>query len=132
MTTVERLAPITVTDAAAARAQELIEKANYPVLGIRVGIESKGCSGFAYKVEYAEEQGKFEDVVEHNGIRFYVDPMAVMYLLGSELDYQESKMESGFVFSNPNETGRCGCGESFSATPSITNADNAATEANNS
>ncbi len=120
MTKIERPAPITVTDAAAARAQYLIEQAEHPVLGIRVGIDSKGCSGFAYKVEYAEEQGKFEDVVEHNGVRFYVDPMAVMYLLGSELDYQESKMESGFVFTNPNETGRCGCGESFSAAPNPT------------
>lgn len=117
MTQVERAAPITVTDAAATRAQHLISQADRPVLGIRVGIESKGCSGFAYKVEYADEQGKFEDVVEHKGVRFFVDPMAVMYLLGSELDYQETKMESGFVFTNPNETGRCGCGESFSASP---------------
>ena len=113
----ERPAPITVTDAAAARARDLIERADHPVLGIRVGIETKGCSGFSYKVEYADEQRKFEDIVEHNGIRFYVDPMAVMYLLGSQLDYLESKMESGFVFTNPNETGRCGCGESFSAAP---------------
>jgi len=118
MKNMDRPAPITVTDAAAARAQYLIEQAESPVHGIRVGIESKGCSGFAYKVEYAFEQGKFEDVVEHKGVRFYVDPMAVMYLLGSELDYEEGKMESGFVFTNPNETGRCGCGESFSAAPS--------------
>ena len=117
MTALDRPAPISVTDAAVARAKYLIENADHPVLGIRVGIETKGCSGFAYKVEYAEEQGKFEDVVECNDVRFFVDPMAVMYLLGSELDYHESKMESGFVFTNPNETGRCGCGESFSAAP---------------
>ena len=117
MTKIDRPAPISITDAAAARARILIERAEHPVLGLRVGIDTKGCSGFAYKVEYAEEQQKFEDVVEHNGVRFYVDPMAVMYLLGSELDYEESKMESGFVFTNPNETGRCGCGESFSAAP---------------
>ncbi|MDG2243809.1 MAG: iron-sulfur cluster assembly accessory protein [Rhodospirillaceae bacterium] len=117
MTSLERPAPITVTDAAVARAVYLIGKSDHPVVGIRVGIESKGCSGFAYKVEYAEEQGKFEDVVEEQGVKFFIDPMAVMYLLGSELDYQETKMESGFVFTNPNETGRCGCGESFSAVP---------------
>ncbi len=120
MTAMERPAPITVTDAAVTRAAHLIGAADHPVAGIRVGIETKGCSGFAYKVEYADEQGKFEDVVEQNGVKFFIDPMAVMYLLGSELDYQESKMESGFVFTNPNETGRCGCGESFSAAPTPT------------
>lgn len=113
----ERPDPITVTDAAVERARYLIERADHPVLGIRVGIETKGCSGFAYKVEYAEDQGKFEDVVEKDGIKFFVDPTAVMFLLGSQLDYEEGKMESTFVFTNPNETGRCGCGESFSAAP---------------
>jgi iron-sulfur cluster assembly accessory protein len=121
MTILSRPPPITVTDSAVARAAYLISKSDHPVAGIRVGIETKGCSGFAYKVEYADEQGKFEDVVEQNGIKFFIDPMAVMYLLGSELDYLESKMESGFVFTNPNETGRCGCGESFSAAPNPTN-----------
>ena len=121
MSKIERPAPITVTDAATNRARQLIQQADRPVLGIRIGIETKGCSGFAYKVEYADEQRKFEDVVERDGVRFYVDPMAVMYLLGSELDYKEGKMESGFVFTNPNETGRCGCGESFStaASPAV-------------
>lgn len=121
MSKIERPAPITVTDAATNRARQLIQQADRPVLGIRVGIETKGCSGFAYKVEYADEQRKFEDVVERDGVSFYVDPMAVMYLLGSELDYKEGKMESGFVFTNPNETGRCGCGESFStaASPAV-------------
>lgn len=117
MTALNRPPPITITDAAVSRAQHLINVADHAVAGIRIGIETKGCSGFAYKVEYAEEAGKFEDVVEGGGVKFFVDPMAVMYLLGSELDYQESKMESGFVFTNPNETGRCGCGESFSAAP---------------
>lgn len=117
MTAMNRPPPITVTEAAVSRAAHLINVSDKPVAGIRIGIESSGCSGFAYKVEYAEEAGKFEDVVETDGVKFFVDPMAVMYLLGSELDYQETKMESGFVFSNPNETGRCGCGESFSAVP---------------
>jgi len=106
--------PISITDAAAKRINEIVGKATKPVLGVRVGVSSKGCSGNAYMVEYAEEQRKFEDVVEHNGAKVFIDPKAVMYLLGSELDYRESKMESGFVFNNPNEKGRCGCGESFS------------------
>src|SRR5690606_10449193 len=106
--------PIRITDAAAQRINEIVAKAAKPVLGVRVGVSNKGCSGKSYLVEYAEEKRKFEDVVEHNGAKVFIDPKAVMYLLGSELDYQESKMESGFVFNNPNEKGRCGCGESFS------------------
>ena len=106
--------PIQITDAAASRINEIVAKATKPVLGVRVGVSNKGCSGKSYLVEYAEELRKFEDVVEHNGAKVFIDPKAVMYLLGSELDYRESKMESGFVFTNPNEKGRCGCGESFS------------------
>ncbi|MCC6913478.1 MAG: iron-sulfur cluster assembly accessory protein [Rhodospirillaceae bacterium] len=106
--------PIRITDAAAKRINEVVAKAAKPVLGVRVGVSNKGCSGKSYVVEYAEDQRKFEDVVEHNGAKVFIDPKAVMYLLGSELDYRESKMESGFVFTNPNEKGRCGCGESFS------------------
>ncbi len=107
-------AAIRISDAAAKRINEIVAKATKPVLGVRVGVSNKGCSGKSYMVEYAEEQRKFEDVVEHNGAKVFIDPKALMYLLGSELDYQESKMESGFVFTNPNEKGRCGCGESFS------------------
>lgn len=106
--------PIQITDAAANRINEIVAKATKPVLGVRVGVSNKGCSGKSYLVEYAEDVRKFEDVVEHNGAKVFIDPKAVMYLLGSELDYRESKMESGFVFTNPNEKGRCGCGESFS------------------
>ncbi len=106
--------PIRISDAAARRINDLVAKATKPVLGVRVGVSNKGCSGKSYLVEYAEEQRKFEDVVEHNGAKVFIDPKAVMYLLGSELDYHETKMESGFVFNNPNEKGRCGCGESFS------------------
>ncbi len=106
--------PIRITDAAAKRINEIVAKATKPVLGVRVGVSNKGCSGKSYMVEYADEAGKFEDMVEHNGAKVFIDPKAVMYLLGSELDYRETKMESGFVFTNPNEKGRCGCGESFS------------------
>jgi iron-sulfur cluster assembly accessory protein len=106
-------APITMTTRAAERVRELIAKAAKPVLGLRVGVKARGCSGMSYVVEYAEDQRKFEDVVEQHGVKVFIDPTAVMYLLGSELDYREDKMESGFVFTNPNEKGRCGCGESF-------------------
>ncbi len=105
--------PITLTLRAADRVRELMAKATKPVLGLRVGVNARGCSGMSYVVEYAEEQRKFEDVVEQHGVRVFIDPTAVMYLLGSQLDYAEDKMESGFVFTNPNEKGRCGCGESF-------------------
>ena len=107
-------APITLTDAAANRVRSLIERAEKPVLGLRVGVKSRGCSGLSYFVEYAEEQKKFEDVVEDKGVRIFIDPTAVMFLLGSEMDYVEDKLQSGFVFNNPNEKSRCGCGESFS------------------
>ena len=108
-------APITLTEAAAARVRNLIENAGDDgVIGLRVGVKNTGCSGLSYVVEYAKEQKRFEDIVEDKGVKIFIDPTAVMFILGSEMDYQEDKMFSGFVFNNPNETGRCGCGESFS------------------
>lgn len=104
---------ITLTDAAADRVKELMAKSDEPVLGLRVGVSTKGCSGMSYVVEYAKEQRKLEDVVEDKGVKIFIEPTAVMFLLGSEMDYVEDKFHSGFVFSNPNEKGRCGCGESF-------------------
>jgi len=107
---------ITLTDAAAERVKYLMAKAGQDdsILGLRVGVNSKGCSGLSYFVEYASEQKHFEDVVEDKGVKIFIDPASVMFLIGSQMDYQESKLSSGFVFSNPNETARCGCGESFS------------------
>ncbi len=107
-------AVIRISDAAVARIKSIVAKAAKPVLGVRISVAAKGCSGYSYVVEYAESRGKFEDMVEKDGAVVFIDPKAVMYLLGAELDYAESKMESGFVFNNPNEKGRCGCGESFS------------------
>ena len=104
---------ITLTDAAADRVKQLIAKSEEPVLGLRVGVSTKGCSGMSYVVEYAREQRKLEDVVEDKGVKIFIEPTAVMFLLGSEMDYVEDKFHSGFVFTNPNEKGRCGCGESF-------------------
>lgn len=104
---------ISLTDAAAERVRALMAKSDKPVLGLRVGVNTRGCSGLSYVVEYAEEQRKFEDVVEDKGVKIFIDPTAVMFLLGSEMDYVEDKFQSGFTFTNPNEKGRCGCGESF-------------------
>ncbi len=104
---------ITMTDAAAERVKRLIAKSENPVLGLRVGVKSRGCSGMSYFVEYAEEQKKFEDVVEDKGVKIFIDPTATMFLIGSEMDYVEEQFQTGFVFRNPNEKGRCGCGESF-------------------
>lgn len=105
---------ITLTDQAAERVRALIAKSDKPVLGLRIGVKTRGCSGLSYSVEYAEEQKKFEDVVEDKGVKIFIDPTAVMFLIGSEMDYVEEQFRTGFVFKNPNEKGRCGCGESFS------------------
>ncbi len=105
---------ITLTEAAAERVRSLIARSESPVLGLRVGVKTRGCSGLSYFVEYAEEQKKFEDVVEDKGVKIFIDPTAVMFLIGTEMDYVEDKIQSGFVFKNPNEKNRCGCGESFS------------------
>lgn len=105
---------LTLTDRAAERVKKLIDASpEEGVLGLRVGIKTRGCSGLSYFVEYAKEQKRFEDVVEDKGVKLFVDPTAVMFILGSEMDYVEDKIESGFVFRNPNEKSRCGCGESF-------------------
>lgn len=104
---------ITLTEAAATQVKSLMGRSEKPVLGLRVGVSSRGCSGLSYFVEYAEEQKKFEDVVEDKGVKIFIDPTAVMFLIGSEMDYAEDKFFNGFIFNNPNEVARCGCGESF-------------------
>lgn len=104
---------LTLTDAAAERAKALIARSDKPVAGLRVGVRARGCSGLSYYVEYADEAKDSEDVVEDKGVRLFIDPGSVMFLFGSQVDYVEGKLESGFVFKNPNEAGRCGCGESF-------------------
>jgi iron-sulfur cluster assembly protein len=78
-----------------------------------VGVKPQGCSGMSYFVEYADEQNATEDLVEDKGVKIFIDPAAILFLIGSEMDYVEDKFNSGFVFNNPNEKGRCGCGESF-------------------
>ena len=104
---------ITLTDAAVDRVKTLIDNSDEPVLGLRVGISTKGCSGMSYVFEYAKEKQPYEEEIDTKGAKVFIDPMATMYLVGAEMDYVEDKMKSGFVFSNPNEKSRCGCGESF-------------------
>ncbi len=102
-----------VTEAAAERVKALLAKRGKPCAGIRVGIRTVGCSGLSYTLEYAEEKGRFDEVVEDKGVTVLIDPKAVMFLLGTTMDWTEDKTKQGFIFVNPNEKGRCGCGESF-------------------
>ena len=109
----ERNAPLTITDAAAERVKTLLAKRGKPAAGIRIGVRSKGCSGLSYTLEYADERTPYDEVVEEKGVTVLIDPKATMFILGTEMDWVEDKMQNGFVFRNPNEKGRCGCGESF-------------------
>jgi len=104
---------LVVTDAAAQRIQALLASRGKPSVGVRVGVRSRGCSGLTYTLEYADEKGKYDEIVEDKGVTVLVDPKAVMFIIGTEMDYVEEKLQTGFVFHNPNEKGRCGCGESF-------------------
>ena len=104
---------MTVTPSAAERAKALIEGRGKPTAGIRIGVRTKGCSGMSYTLEFADKQEPMDEVVETAGIKLLIDPKASLFLIGTEMDYEEEKLKSGFVFKNPNEKGRCGCGESF-------------------
>ena len=106
-------AALTLTQNAVLRVKSLMNRAEEDVIGLRVGVSNKGCSGLSYVVDYARERKRFEEEITQDGVTILIDPAAVMFLIGSTIDYQESKLQSGFVFENPNETGRCGCGESF-------------------
>ncbi len=103
---------MTVSDKAAGHITALLAK-DTDAIGLRVGVKSGGCSGLMYDIGYAHERKPHEDVVEDNGVTLFIDPTVVMFLIGSEMDFQEDKFQSGFVFNNPNELDRCGCGESF-------------------
>ncbi|MDJ0950257.1 MAG: iron-sulfur cluster assembly accessory protein [Alphaproteobacteria bacterium] len=104
---------IQLTDAAAARVKALLAESDPPAQGLRISVSPRGCSGMSYSMEYAAEKGPHDEVIEQKGVTVFVDPLATMFILGTELDYVEDKLQSGFVFNNPNEKGRCGCGESF-------------------
>ena len=103
---------ITLSDKAATRIKEVLSK-DEKSLGVRIGVKSGGCAGMEYVMEYAKESKPEDELIEEKGVKVFVDPGAVMYLLGTEMDYKEEEFSSSFVFKNPNETERCGCGESF-------------------
>ncbi len=105
--------PIEITPAAILQVRALLESRGKPSLGIRISVRTKGCSGMSYTLEFADEKGDFDEEVKVDDITVLIDPKATMFILGTEMDYVEDKLESGFVFNNPNEKGRCGCGESF-------------------
>jgi iron-sulfur cluster assembly protein len=106
-----------LTEAAAERVRQIMARSQGPVVGLRVGIKNGGCAGMEYTMEWAAEQKPFDEVVEDKGVTVLIDPKAVMFLLGTEMDFQTSALKSGFVFNNPNQTSACGCGESVQLTP---------------
>lgn len=106
---------ITLTQNAADQIKALIAQApeGEPVIGLRIGVQPGGCSGMSYFMEYASDQNPGEEVVEDKGVKVFVDQRAMLYLIGTEMDYADGQFESGFIFKNPNEASRCGCGKSF-------------------
>jgi iron-sulfur cluster assembly protein len=108
---------VTLTEAAAARVREIMAKAEKPYAGLRVGVKNGGCAGQEYVLEYAEQAGALDEVVEDKGVTILVEPKAVLFLLGTVIDYEVSRLSAKFVFRNPNETDACGCGESVTIQP---------------
>jgi len=108
---------VTLTPAAAARVKEIMDRSDKPYAGLRVGVKNGGCAGSEYIFEYAAEKGPIDEVVEDQGVTILIDPKAVLFLIGTTIDYEVSKLSSKFVFNNPNETDACGCGESVTIQP---------------
>ena len=106
-----------LTDAAADRVREIMANAGKPVAGLRIGVKNGGCAGMEYTLEWAEDQKPFDEVVEDKGVKILIDAKAMMFLLGTEMDFQSSTLKSGFVFNNPNQVSACGCGESVQLKP---------------
>jgi iron-sulfur cluster assembly protein len=104
---------ITLSDNAANRIKEIISNDETKSVGVRIGVKSGGCAGMSYIMEYAKKINPTDEIIEDKGVKVFIDPSAIMYLLGTEMDYKKEQFSSTFVFKNPNETERCGCGESF-------------------
>jgi iron-sulfur cluster assembly protein len=109
-----RLAIMTLTEAAASRVREIMANADGEILGVRVGVRNGGCAGMAYTLDYVKEVSPLDEVVEQDGVRVYVDPKALMFLLGTQMDFKSDALSSNFTFNNPNQVSACGCGESVS------------------
>ena len=120
----ERPKVIRLTDAAAARIHSIMEQSEGRYIGVRVGVKNGGCAGMSYTMDYAEAAGPLDEVVEDKGVRILVDPKAVMFLVGTEMDYKRGKLGARFVFTNPNQTEACGCGESVVIKPATGDAEN--------
>ena len=112
-----RFKVMSLTDAAAARVKEIIANADKPIAGLRVGVKNGGCAGMSYTMEFAEDVTPLDEVIEDKGVKVLIDPKAVLFLLGSEMDFKVDRLSSTFTFRNPNETSACGCGESVAITP---------------
>ena len=112
-----KLQVMRLSDAAAARIKEISARAEKPIAGVRVGVKNGGCAGMSYTMEYAETVNPADEAVEDKGVRIFIDPKAVLFLLGTEMDYKVDKLSAQFVFNNPNQTSACGCGESVALTP---------------
>src|SRR6516165_4929177 len=108
---------VSLTDAAAERVKAIMARSEAPVAGLRVGVKKGGCAGMEYTMEYAAEARPMDEVVEEKGVRILIDPSAILFLLGTEMDYKTDKLTSGFVFNNPNQTSSCGCGTSVEIQP---------------
>ena len=106
-----------LTDAAASRIKDILARSDRPIAGVRIGVKNGGCAGMSYTMEYADAVEPHDEVVEDKGVRLLIDQKAVLFLLGTEMDFRADKLTSGFVFLNPNQTSACGCGESVSITP---------------
>ena len=104
---------IKLSDKAVNRIKEIMSQAQNSTIGVRIGVKSGGCAGMSYVMEYSKEINPNDEVIEDKGVKVFIDSAAVMYLLGTEMDYKKEELSSSFVFNNPNETERCGCGESF-------------------
>ncbi|HVZ91138.1 MAG TPA: iron-sulfur cluster assembly accessory protein [Rhizomicrobium sp.] len=113
----ERPKAIRLTDAAAARIREIIAGADGAFQGVRVGVTNGGCAGMSYTMDYAAEANPMEEVVEDKGVKVFIDPKAILFLVGTEMDFVREKLGARFVFNNPNQTAACGCGESVSIAP---------------
>ncbi len=114
---VSKMKAMTLTDAAAERVKALLIKAGPDVVGLRVGVKNSGCAGMAYTMDFATSVEPFDEVVEDKGVKIIIDGKAVLFLLGSEMDFETDKMSAQFTFNNPNQTSACGCGESVAITP---------------